>query len=197
MTDRLRQIAKFLVEIEKLKLIERVACLSDRQRRENDAEHSWHLALMIMTLKQELDIEFDELRALKIALVHDLVEVYTGDSWVNNKKDKLTKQKKELIAAKKLFAQLPDDLRDELMGYWLEYEEAKSIESKIVKGLDKICYPLQYSISGKIVWPKPEDGIEERRRYGQPHVEFNETLEKLYHYFIDEIEVTKKRERDV
>ena len=192
MTERLQQIADFLVEIEKFKLIERVACLSDQKRRENDAEHSWHLALMIMTLKDELGIAFDVSHALKIALVHDLVEVYTGDTWVNNAKDKKIKQQKEIEAANKLFCQLPSDLNEEMMSYWLEYEKAESIESKIVKGLDKICYPLQYSISGKIVWHKQEDTTEERRRYGKPHIEFNEVLQQLYNYFIDQLELTRK-----
>ncbi len=187
-----KQIANFLIETEKFKLIERVACLSNKKRRENDAEHSWHLAIMIMVLKNDLQIKFNENRAIKIALVHDLAEIYTGDDFVRSKKAKKIKNANETKAVKKLFSILPSNIAKEFYSYWNEYLEGKTIESKIVKALDKICYPLQYSISGKIVWPHEEDSAQERRAYGMPYLKFNKNLIKIYDHFLAEIEKNKK-----
>ena len=155
MNKRLGQIVLFLKEIEKLKLVERIPYLSDKKRRENDAEHTWHLAMMLLVLEKEFSIKFDTLKALKIILVHDLVEIDCGDCWVTTKEEKEAKHERELKAAKRIFSILPDELSKELFDLWLEYEEGKSNEAKVAKALDKVSYALQFSTSKKIEWPQP------------------------------------------
>ena len=191
----MQKIIAFWKETEKLKLIERIPCLSDRKRRENDAEHSWHLALMIMTVKDEIGINFDELKALKLAIVHDLVEIYTGDSWPETEQEKNKKRQKEIISADKLFSLLPADMQKEYYGLWQEYDEGKTIESKVVKALDKICYTLQVEVSNnKIVWRgTTEDiGSHSRRPYALPYLEFNKELTNIFDHLDQEIENKKK-----
>ncbi len=187
MKKELKQILNFLVEAEKFKLVERISVLSDKIRRENDAEHSWHLALMVMALKDKLALDFDLEKALKIALIHDLPEVYTGDSWPAGQKEKKEKIEKEKIAADKIFSILPAKIANEFKDYWNEYETGQSIEAKIVKALDKICYSMQFSISGNIIYFAKDSGHESRKRYAEPHLEFNKTLTEIFDYFSEKI----------
>jgi putative hydrolase of HD superfamily len=189
---RLSTILNFIEEIEKLKHINRINTLSNRSRQESDAEHSWHLAMIIMLLKDELGISFDVNKAIKIALVHDLVEIYTGDFWPSNEQEKQEKKEREEKSAKKLFSQLTDDLKTEIEGYWREYEEMISEEAKVVKAFDKIIYPMHYAMSGKIIYHKEQDTGEGRRLYGAPYVEYNKVLAEIFEYYNDKLDKTKK-----
>lgn len=192
MQKRLLGILKFIEEIEKLKHIKRINTLSDCSRQESDAEHSWHLAMIVLLLKDELGEKFDVERAIKIALVHDLVEIYTGDCWPANKKEVKEKKVREKKVAKKLFSQLPADLQKEIQGYWQEYEDAKTIEAKTVKALDKIVYPLHYALSGTIVWHKEQSTNGGRRVYGRPYVSHNKVLAEIFEYYNLRVDKTKK-----
>lgn len=189
---RLSKILRFIEEIEKLKHVKRINTLSDASRQESDAEHSWHLAMIILLLKDELGVKFNAERAIKIALVHDLVEVYTGDVWPDGEEEKKEKLKRERKAAQKLFSKLPDDLKKEVEGYWLEYEEAKTEEAKIVKALDKIVYPLHYAMSGTIVYHKEQDTNKGRRLYGKPHVDHNKVLSEIFEYYHRKVDRSKR-----
>lgn len=187
MNERLQKILAFLKEIEKLKLIERIPYLSDRKRQENDAEHTWHLAMMLLALEKEIKVKFDTLQALKLIMIHDLVEIYTGDSWVNTKEAKNKKHNAELDSAKKVFSFLPADLEIEFMDLWLEYEAGKTTEAKIAKALDKINYALQFSISKKIEWPEPHDR-QVAVDYAAPHISFDSMLIAIHEQLLDDIE---------
>jgi putative hydrolase of HD superfamily len=192
MDERLIKILGFIEEIEKLKHIKRINTLSDVSRQESDAEHSWHLAMIILLLKDELGVKFDVEKAIKMALVHDLVEIYTGDGWASNEKEKQEKEAKEKQSAEKLFSTLPTDLKKEIEGYWQEYEEMKTEESKIVKALDKIVYPLHYALSGTIVYHKEQDTGEGRRRYSLPYVEHNKVLSEILEHYHAKVDKTKR-----
>lgn len=184
----LGKIVSFLKEAEKLKLVERIPYLSDTKRRENDAEHSWYLCLMLLALDDRLNIKFDVLRTHKMIIVHDLVEIYTGDDWVTDEKEKKSKKLKELNAAKTIFNILPVDLSKKMLDLWKEYDSGLSIEAKIAKGLDKISYTLQYSISKKIEWNKKYATKKESRDYALPHISHNEVLTELFDCLLDELE---------
>lgn len=189
---RLLKILDFIEEIEKLKHIKRINTLSDCSRQESDAEHSWHLAVIILLLKDDLGEKFDLEKAIKIALVHDLVEIYTGDCWPANKKEIQEKKAREKKAAEKLFSQLPKDLEKEIKGYWQEYEDAKTAEAKTVKALDKIVYPLHYALSETIVWHKQQFTNGGRRVYGRPHVKHNLVLAGIFEHYNLRVDKTKK-----
>jgi putative hydrolases of HD superfamily len=170
MNRRLSKIIRFLKEIEKLKLVKRIPYLSDKKTLEDDAQHSWHIAMMFLVLEKEFKNKFDSLKILKMILVHDLVEIHTGDDWVTTKEEKMKKHLAEIESANKIFPILPTDLSKELRTLWEEYDKGKTTEAKIAKGLDKLSYSLQYVISNKINWPE-EGNIMTQREYARPYLE--------------------------
>lgn len=186
MNKRLHQILDFLAEIEKLKLIKRVPYLSDQKTIEDDTQHSWHLAMMLLVLEKEFQSKFNVNQAVKLALIHDLVEIYTGDDWVTTKEEKVQKRKNEVISANKIFPILPSDLSKKMRKLWEEYDAGKTTEAKIVKGLDKLIYSLQYNISEKINWFKEGDTIPETIEYAKPHIEFEPVMREMMNILITE-----------
>ena len=99
----------------------------------------------------ELSVKFDVGHAIKLALIHDMGEIYTGDSW-SLKPDKKQKHAEEEKSMKKVLSVLPQDLQKELYNLWLEYENGETIEAKVAKALDKIIYSIQYATSQEIEW---------------------------------------------
>ncbi len=186
MNNRLKKIFDFLCEIEKLKLVERIPYLSDKKRQENDAEHSWHLAMMLLALEGEFENKFDFFRTLKIILVHDLIEIHTGDDWVTTKEEKELKRVRETEAADKIFAILPKDLEKEFRGLWEEYDQGKTMEAKIAKGLDKLSYSLQHSLSKKINWHENADAIESTRNYAMPYIKNEKAMIEMFEHLMTE-----------
>jgi putative hydrolases of HD superfamily len=148
-------------EIEKLKMVYRSVYLSNLERKESSAEHSWHLAIFLILLQKEIPSDLNLEKTLKMVLIHDLVEVYAGDTPVmdtiagytyDNKivfdKQKIyEKKEKEFQSATKLFKILPEDLKEEFHILWNEYEERKTVEAKFAKAIDKIQVLLQNSVS--------------------------------------------------
>ena len=138
MTEKLKAQLKFLVEIDEMKRVLRRNLIADGSRRENDAEHSWHFALAAMVLKEYAHsdkINFD--RVVKMALVHDLVEVYAGDTFAYDKKGYEDKQKREKEAADKLFSILKDGQGEDLRRLWEEFEKNATDEAKYANSLDR------------------------------------------------------------
>lgn len=133
----LTQILGFIDEIEKLKLIYRQNMTIDGSRQENSAEHSWHLAMMALLLTDFAnDKTLDLLRVVKMLLIHDLVEIDTGDTFLYDAKQNESKQERELQTAKRLFGLLPDDLGSDLFALWNEFEDRKTPEAKYAAALD-------------------------------------------------------------
>ncbi len=148
MTPRLKKLYKFTEEIEKLKLVERAASLSNLKRKESDAEHMWHLALMAILLEKDFGFKFDALKALKMVLVHDLPEIYAGDIFLFDEKGKMSKEALEKKAAKKLFGMLPSDLAKEFHKLFNEYNDGKTPEARAAIILDTIQGCIQVLLSG-------------------------------------------------
>lgn len=147
-TQEIEQIYKFVKFINKFKIIERYSRVEENGRRESDAEHTWYLCMLIWLFSSVNDQKIDLLKALKMGLVHDLVEIYAGDVWAfdpSGKRD--IKKKNELKSARKLFSQLPVLLAKEFMELWVEYEAKRSKEAIFVWSLDKIHPRLQWVIS--------------------------------------------------
>lgn len=184
--DRMTKILEFLKEIEKLKLVKRIPYLSDKKTVEDDAEHSWHLAMMVLVLEKELGVNFNILRAIKLALVHDLPEVYTGDDWTPDEESRKKRKANELASAKKIFAKLPNDLEAEIFSLWQEYEKGETVEAKVVKALDKISYSLQYNLSRKIKYDGEEASVEASVAYAKPYISFNKEVVEIFNSIIDE-----------
>jgi putative hydrolases of HD superfamily len=138
MIDLQKSIA-FIQEIDKLKSVYRRALIkSDDNRRENTAEHSWHVAMMALTFKDYSIKKLDMLKVIKMLLIHDIVEIYAGDTFAFGSDKSLSEQyDKELKALDKIFSFLPEKDSQELRKLWIEFEEAVSAEAIYSKAIEK------------------------------------------------------------
>lgn len=160
-----QRVYDFIKRIQAMTTVER-RIIHPSGRNENDAEHSWHLAMMVWILAPYYEKKIDVARAIKMALMHDLVELVVGDTPFFA--DQTGKKDRELQAAHQLFEPLPKDLRDELLSLWHEFEEDKMAEAQFVKALDKLQPVLvnlmaegrawkEYEVSEAIVRSHKED----------------------------------------
>ena len=151
MTDFEKQIA-FIMELDKIKQITRQTYLSDASRKENDAEHSWHLAVMAFVLADHANERIDVLKTIKMALLHDVVEIDAGDTYAYDTAGNETKRERELAAADRIFGLLPDAQRDEYRGLWDEFEAMETAEARFANMLDKVQPLLLNDASGGRSW---------------------------------------------
>ena len=107
--ERLEQQIRFIVEIDKVKNVFRQTYLTDGKRKENDAEHSWHLAVMAVLLKEHMEEEVDVAKVMTMVLIHDLVEIDAGDTYAYDDKGAQAKREREVKAADRIFGLLPED----------------------------------------------------------------------------------------
>ena len=139
MTDqRLKQQMDFLLEVDKDKNIFRQTHLSGGGRAENDAEHAWHMALMIYLLREYANQDFDPLKAIVMALIHDVVEIDAGDTYAYDDAGLATQQEREAKAAQRIFGLLPQDQRDEMLALFREFEDYETPEARFAHVLDNL-----------------------------------------------------------
>ena len=135
---KLQKQIEFAIEIDKMKQVLRRNLIADGSKREDDAAHSWHLAVMAMLLEEYSAEKIDVNRVIKIALVHDLVEVYAGDTFAYDSKGYEDKEEREREAAAKLFGMLESEQGSQIRALWDEFEEGKTAESKYANAIDRI-----------------------------------------------------------
>lgn len=150
--SRLQQQFEFLTEIDKLKKIERQNLVTDSSRRENSAEHSWHLALLALILAEHAVPPVDLLRVVKMLLVHDLVEIDAGDAFLHTAEEQKRQAERERAAADRIFAILPGDQAADLMATWREFEDSHTAEAKFAKALDRLQPVLLHEATDAVVW---------------------------------------------
>ncbi len=136
--DRLNRQFTFCQEIDKEKTISRMTYLSDASRRENDAEHAWHAALMTVLLAEYSNEPIDVLRTVTMLLLHDLVEIDAGDAFAYDPVAQDAQHDKELRAADRLFGLLPGDQGEYFRGLWEEFEAAATPEAKFARVMDNL-----------------------------------------------------------
>lgn len=138
--DRLAEQIRFTLEIDKLKQVLRRTYTGDdaQRRRENTAEHSWHFSLMVVLLAEYADAPIDLLKTVKMALVHDIVEVDAGDTYCYDATGNLDKLDRERCAAERIFGLLPAEQAKELRALWEEFEERQTPESKFANAIDRL-----------------------------------------------------------
>lgn len=136
--EKIRNQIKFIMVIDEMKNIFRRNLLIDGSRRENDAEHSWHLAMMAVILEEYSEKKVDIERVIKIALVHDLIEVYAGDTFAYDAKGNEDKYEREVAAAEKLFGILGGEQGAEIRALWDEFEEMETPESRYANAIDRL-----------------------------------------------------------
>lgn len=139
--ERLKKQMEFIVEVDKVKNVIRQTYLADGNRKENDAEHSWHLALMAVLLKEYSNEEVDLAKVVPMVLIHDLVEIDAGDTYAYDEAGAATKRERETKAADRIFGMLPQDQCSWFRELWEEFEAYETPEAKFAHVLDN-CQPL-------------------------------------------------------
>ena len=149
-TERLEQQIAFLLEIDKLKSVLRRTYLLNDPRHENSAEHSWHLAVMAMLLAEHANAEVNLLHVLKMLLVHDVVEIDSGDTYIYDVAGNESKAAREQEAARRIFGLLPDDQQGEMHRLWEEFEARATPEARFAAALDRLMPMLHnYHTQGR------------------------------------------------
>ena len=136
MDERLQKQIEFALEIDKEKNIFRQTHLSNHGRNENDAEHSWHMAIMAYLLREYANEEIDIAKTMLMCLIHDVVEIDAGDTYSYDTEALDTQKERESAAKERIFSLLPDDQKEELTKLFEEFEEAKTPESKFAHSMD-------------------------------------------------------------
>lgn len=153
--SRLEQQIAFVTEIDKLKTILRQTPLMDNSRRENSAEHSWHLALMALILGEYAEAGTDLIHVVKMVLVHDIVEIDAGDTFAYDVQGYTDKAEREELAAARIFGLLPDDQRDDIMALWREFEAITTPEARFANAIDRLEPLISNFVTGGGSWKKP------------------------------------------
>ena len=151
-TNNLLKQVSFIKEIDKLKYIQRKTRLFNSDRHENDAEHSWHLAMMTIILAEHSDKPIDVLKVLKMVLIHDIVEIDAGDTFIYDTTKNHTNTDEELIAAKRIFGLLPTQQAHEFITIWKEFEDGITDEAKFAKSMDRFEPLLQNTSNNGGTW---------------------------------------------
>ena len=151
-TDKLLKQISFIKEIDKLKYIQRKTKLFNSNRPENDAEHSWHLAMMTIVLAEHSDKPINVLKVLKMVLIHDIVEIDAGDTFIYDTTKNHTNTDEELIAAERIFGLLPTEQKEEFITLWKEFEDSITNEAKFARSMDRFEPLLQNTSNNGGTW---------------------------------------------
>lgn len=136
--ERLEQQFEFILEIDKEKNIERQTYLSGGLRKENDAEHAWHAALMTILLSEYAQEQVDVLKTVTMLLIHDIVEIDAGDTYAYDDAAVATQAEREQKAARRIFGLLPEEQAQRMLQLWQEFEQGQTAEARFAKVMDKI-----------------------------------------------------------
>ena len=176
--DLLNQIA-FIKEIDKVKYIQRKTKLFNSDRNENDAEHSWHLALMAIVLAEHSDEPIDILKVVKMVLIHDIVEIHSGDVFIYDTVKNHCNSDAERMAADRIFGLLPKKQAEEMIGIWEEFEAGETNEAKFAKSMDRLEPLLQNTSNDGGTWK--EFGVNYKKVYEKKSV-IKEGSKTLWNY---------------
>lgn len=166
--NRLEQQIQFILEIDKLKSILRRTSLVNEARRENSAEHSWHIALVALLLVEYANESVDILRVVKMLLVHDIVEIDAGDTFAYSGVSKAEQRAKEVAAATRLFGLLPADQAAELHALWQEFDQEETPEAKFALAMDRLMPLLHNYHNAGGTWHEPGVNLERVQKRMSP-----------------------------
>lgn len=158
---RFEQQIAFIMELDKIKSIGRQTYLADGSRKENDAEHSWHLTMMAFVLAEYANAPIDVLKAMKMVMLHDVIEIDAGDTYAYDAVGNETKRERELVAADRIFGLLPEDQAAEYRGLWDEFEAMETMEAKFANTLDKVQPLFLNDASGGKSWREHDVKVEQ------------------------------------
>ncbi|WP_316823889.1 HD domain-containing protein [Pedobacter miscanthi] len=181
-SDNLLKQVAFIKEIDKLKYIQRKTKLFNSDRPENDAEHSWHLAMMAIILAEHSNKPIDVLKVLKMVLIHDIVEIDAGDTFIYDTSKSHTNTEEELIAAKRIFGILPAEQANEFIAIWEEFEEGITEEARFARAMDRFEPLLQNASNKGGTWA--EYNVPFQKVYEKKKV-INDGSSAIWHYAED------------
>ena len=177
MDERLKKQLDFILEIDKEKNILRQTHLSDHGRRENDAEHAWHMAIMAYLLKEYSNEPIDVAKVMIMCLIHDVVEIDAGDTYAYDAEGLKTQKARGEAAKERIYSLLPDDQKQDLQALFDEFEERKTPEAKFARALDNLQPLLLNNSNDGGDWR--EHQVTEAQVYGRQR-RTAEGSEKLY-----------------
>ena len=157
--ERFQKQLRFALEIDKEKNILRQTHLSGHGRRENDAEHAWHMAVMIYLLKEYANEPFDIAKTMVMALIHDVVEIDAGDAYAYDAQAQATQHEREEKAAERIFGMLPDDQKMELRNLFEEFEAGETPEARFARAMDNFQPLMLNDSNGGADWREHQVSI--------------------------------------
>lgn len=174
----LRQI-NFIKEIDKVKYIQRKTKLFNSDRNENDAEHSWHLAVMAIVLAEHSNEDIDVLKVVKMVLIHDIVEIDAGDTFIYDTQKDHANTDEERLAAHRIFGLLPKEQAEDMIAVWEEFKAGETKEAKFAKAMDRLEPLLQNTSNEGGTWN--EFGVDYNKVYEKKKVIDNGS-NTIWHY---------------
>lgn len=165
MDDRIKKQLDFLLEIDKEKLITRQTSLSNHGRKENDAEHAWHMAIAAYLLQEYSNEPIDIGKTMIMCLIHDIVEIDAGDTYCYDEEAKKSQQAREEAAKERIFSILPDDQKEKLTALFDEFENWSSPEAKFAHAMDNIQPLILNNSNNGSDWA--EHGVTAKQVYGR------------------------------
>ena len=171
MDERLKKQMDFLLEADKLKFITRQTYLSDEKRKENDGEHSWHLALMAVLLSEYSNEKIDLVKVITMVLIHDMVEIDAGDTYAYDAVGNQSKREREVKAADRIFNILPQDQAEKFRQLWEEFEAYETPEAKFAHVCDNVQPLMLNDATDGLAWRehdvKKSQVLQRNRRTGE------------------------------
>ncbi len=155
------QLLRFTALVDKMTGIMRHTLLIDGSRRENDAEHSWHIALMALLFKDYAPKDTNVERAIKMCIIHDLVEIYAGDTFAFDSEGNKDKEERERKAADKLFSQIPDGIAAEIRSLWEEFDRMDTPDSKYAATMDRLQPFLHNTLTYGHTWLEGKPSVDD------------------------------------
>ena len=177
MDERLTKQLRFACEIDKEKNIFRQTHLTGHGRRENDAEHAWHMAVMAYLLKEYSNEPVDIAKVMIMCLIHDIVEIDAGDTYAYDEEAKKTQKEREEKAKERIFSILPEEQKAELIAIFDEFEESKTTEAKFARAMDNLQPLILNDSNGGSDWR--EHGVSADKVYAR-QIRTKPGSEKLY-----------------
>ena len=154
--ERLEKQFDFFRAIDKEKEIFRQTYLADASRKENDAEHAWHMAIMTILLSEYANSKIDVLKTVGMLLIHDIVEIDAGDTYAYDEKGKETQKEREQKAAERIYSLLPQDQAKKMFELWEEFEAQETPEAKFARTMDNIQPMMLNDASDGLAWREHE-----------------------------------------
>jgi len=183
--ERLERQFDFIKEIDKEKFIQRQTKLSDGVRRENDAEHAWHMAIMTVLLSEYANEKIDVLRTVTMLLIHDIVEIDAGDTYAYDDQGLKTQNERENLAANRIFNLLPEDQAKKIFDLWNEFEERKTPEAKFARVMDNFQPVMLNAATDGRMWVENGVHLEQILKRNEKTHEGSEVLWMyMYEHFI-------------